>query len=184
MIKFLTFLSVSFLLLGCQNNTNPKPKAMLRLEYPQASYELFSAENCPFEFQKNTQSQVKYLPNCGLNIQYPKMKATIYLTYKPVDKNLKNLLSDAQKFTYEHIVKANNIIEQPFENQQDKVYGMFYEVEGNAASQSQFYATDSTRNFLTGSIYFRVKPNYDSVQPAAFYLKKDIRAILETLRWK
>ena len=61
---------------------------------------------------------------------------------------------------------------------------MFYEVDGNAASQSQFYITDSTRHFITGSIYFRVRPNYDSIYPAAMYLKKDIRRIMETAYWK
>ena len=61
---------------------------------------------------------------------------------------------------------------------------MFYEVDGNAASQSQFYVTDSTKHFLTGSIYFNAKPNFDSIHPAAFYLKNDIRKIMETIRWK
>ena len=61
---------------------------------------------------------------------------------------------------------------------------MFYEVGGNAASQSQFYLTDSTEHFLTGSLYFYAKPNYDSILPAAKYLEKDIRHIMETVKWK
>ena len=112
------------------------------------------------------------------------MRATIYITYKPVKDNLVKLLKDAQNLTYEHTIKATNIVEQPYLNTKDKVYGMFYEVDGNAASQSQFYITDSTRHFLTGSIYFRVRPNYDSIYPAAMYLKRDIRHIMETTHWK
>ena len=112
------------------------------------------------------------------------MKGSIFITYKEVNHNLEELLADAQKLSYEHVVKADNITEQPFINEKDKVYGMFYEVLGDAASQAQFYATDSTRHFLTGSLYFRVKPNYDSIYPAAIYLQKDIRRILESLRWK
>jgi len=61
---------------------------------------------------------------------------------------------------------------------------MFYEITGNAASQSQFYATDSTKNFVTGSLYFYAKPNYDSIFPAAFYLQNDIRKIMESIEWK
>ena len=61
---------------------------------------------------------------------------------------------------------------------------MFYEVGGNAASQSQFYVTDSMRHFLTGSLYFYAKPNYDSILPAAHYLQQDIKHIMETVQWQ
>ena len=61
---------------------------------------------------------------------------------------------------------------------------MFYEVGGNAASQSQFYVTDSVNHFVTGSLYFYAKPNYDSILPAAHYLKKDIQHIMETIKWE
>ena len=52
------------------------------------------------------------------------------------------------------------------------------------ASQTQFFVTDSLHHFVTGSAYFKVKPNYDSILPAADYLQKDIRHIMESLRWK
>jgi gliding motility-associated lipoprotein GldD len=45
---------------------------------------------------------------------------------------------------------------------------MFYQVDGNAATNSQFYATDSTKHFLT-AVYFYAKPNFDSIMPAASY---------------
>jgi hypothetical protein len=35
-----------------------------------------------------------------------------YLTYKPVNNNI--LLRDAQKLTYEHVIKADDILEQPY----------------------------------------------------------------------
>ena len=75
------------------------------------------------------------------------MKATIYLTYKPVNNNINKLLRDAQKLTYEHVIKADDILEQPYINSTNKVYGMFYQVDGNAATNSQFYVTDSTQTF-------------------------------------
>ena len=86
--------------------------------------------------------------------------------------------------TQKHVIKADEIAEQPFLNQKRRVFGMFYEVGGNAASQSQFYVTDSTKHFLSGSLYFYAKPNYDSILPAADYLKNDIKHIMESLRWK
>lgn len=112
------------------------------------------------------------------------MKATVYLTYKPVNNNIEKLLRDAQKLTYEHVIKADDILEQPFINSESNVYGMFYEVGGNAATNIQFYVTDSTKNFVTGSLYFYAKPNFDSILPAADYIKADVRKIIETMKWK
>jgi hypothetical protein len=39
-----------------------------------------------------------------------------YLTYKPVNNNINVLLRDAQKLTYEHVIKADDILEQPYLN--------------------------------------------------------------------
>jgi len=167
---------------SCKDDVLPKPKGMLRLQFPQASYTMLQG-NCDYVFLKNLEARIKERKDCSLVLDYPKMKGSIYITYKKVDNNLKQLLTDAQKLSYEHVTKADNIIEQPFINDGDKVYGMFYEVTGNAASQSQFYVTDSTRHFVTGSLYFYARPNYDSIYPAAIYLQKDIRNIMETLRW-
>ncbi len=161
----------------------PKPKAMLRLEFPSGNYEGFKG-NCPYDFSINELSAIKQKKDCSMEIDYPMMKGSIYLTYKPVEDNLNKLLMDAQRLSYEHVVKADNIIEQPFINAEDRVFGMFYEVTGNAASQSQFYVTDSLNHFVTGSLYFYAKPNYDSIYPAAIYLQKDIRRIMESLSWQ
>ena len=132
----------------------------------------------------NSDAIIKGEKECGFTIHYPKMKATIYLSYKPVNGNINKLLRDAQKLTYEHVIKADDIVEQPFLNTKQQVFGMFYQVDGNAATNSQFYATDSTKHFVTGSIYFYAKPNFDSIMPAASYIKNDMQRLLETLKWK
>ena len=132
----------------------------------------------------NEDAIIKADKTCGFSITYPKMKATIYLTYKPVAGNIKNLLRDAQKLTYEHVIKADDILEQPYLNPNKKVYGMFYQVNGNAATNSQFYVTDSTKHFITGSVYFYSKPNFDSIMPAASYIENDMRRLMETIKWK
>ncbi|MET1258799.1 gliding motility lipoprotein GldD [Flagellimonas sp. DF-77] len=168
---------------GCKETPLPKPKAMLRLEFPEAHFERYGSD-CPFDFDKNRAAGLTQEENCAMVLDYPQMKGSIYVTYKPVTGNLDKLLTDAQKLSYEHVVKADNIIEQPFINDEGQVYGMFYEVSGNAASQSQFYVTDSVSHFVTGSLYFYAKPNYDSVYPAAIYLQRDIRRIMESLQWQ
>lgn len=168
---------------SCKNETVPKPSSQLRLDYPVAKYASFS-NHCPFEFDMNEDAVIKEDKNCGFSIHYPKMKATIYLTYKMVNNNINALLKDAQKLTYEHVIKADDILEQPFINNDKKVYGMFYRVNGNAATNAQFYATDSTKHFVTGSVYFYAKPKFDSIMPAASYVKDDMQRLMETLKWK
>ncbi|MNQ06225.1 hypothetical protein D3C85_189740 [compost metagenome] len=174
---------VLFSVFSCKDDVLPKPSSRLRLDYPEAKYVNFKNE-CPFTFEMNSDAIIKGEKECGFAISYPKMKATIYLTYKPVNNNINTLLRDAQKLTYEHVIKADDILEQPYLNPNKKVYGMFYQVDGNAATNSQFYVTDSTKHFVTGSVYFYAKPNYDSIMPAASYIKNDMQRLMETLSWK
>jgi gliding motility-associated lipoprotein GldD len=182
-ILFATLIMLALTVLSCKKEVLPKPSSHLRLDYKEANYEPFESE-CPFTFEMNADAIIKGEKECGYTIHYPKMKATIYLSYKLVNGNIKKLLRDAQKLTYEHVIKADDIVEQPYLNPQQKVYGMFYQVDGNAATNSQFYATDSTKHFVTGSIYFYAKPNFDSIMPAASYIKNDMQRLLETLKWK
>ncbi|HLV69874.1 MAG TPA: gliding motility lipoprotein GldD [Xanthomarina sp.] len=190
--SFLLF-GILFICLSCGQDPVPKPQGYLRLEFPEPTYqELY--KNLPFTIEKNelashveTKSISGPTDSYGVTLQYPSLKGSIYLTYKNIGNNPDNLMAflrDAQKFTQEHTRKADEIIEQPYENRARKVYGMLYEVGGNAASQSQFYVTDSINHFLTGSLYFYAKPNYDSIYPAAKYLEKDIKHIMETVTWK
>ncbi len=173
--------SLSFI--ACKEDTLPKPQAYLSLSYPEPKYVSFDSK-CGYSFSHNTIGILDNKGNCNFNINYPKLKATVYLTYKPVQNNINSLLKDAQKLTYEHVIKADGISEQPYINKEKKSYGMFYEVTGNAASQSQFYLTDSTKHFLVGSVYFYAKPNYDSILPASNYIKNDLRVLMESLKWE
>ena len=179
----ITLILLTLTIVSCKDDVLPKPASFLRLDYPEANYVNFE-NNCPFSFEMNEGAIIQGEKNCGFSITYPKMKATIYLTYKPVNGNIEELLKDAQKLTYEHVIKADDILEQPYLNPQKKVYGMFYQVDGNAATNSQFYVTDSTKHFITGSVYFYAKPNFDSVMPAASYIKNDMQRLMETLKWK
>ena len=180
------------LLMSCGDDSVPKPKGFLRLDYPQPDYKNVDV-SLPFTFEKNQlANKIRYIKSdsinniYGVDIDYPTLKGTIYLTYKNVKDSIHliNYIKDAQNLTQKHVIKADEIAEQPFLNQKRRVFGMFYEVGGNAASQSQFYVTDSTKHFLSGSLYFYAKPNYDSILPAADYLKNDIKHIMESLRWK
>ena len=176
-------LMLALVFFSCKDQVVPKPTGQLSLEYPSPKYTTLKT-NCPFSFEVNSFAETKN-NNCSYEIHYPKMKATVYLTYKVVHNDIDKLLRDAQNLTYKlHTLKADDIMEQPFINNDKKVYGMFYKVGGNAATNALFYATDSTKHFMTGSVYFYAKPNYDSILPATKYVQDDMRRIMETMSWK
>lgn len=180
--KILIIVVALVVCIGCKEELLPKPKAMLRLEFPESEYQQQITEN--FVFDRNNIAKIEVSKDNAVTIDYPTIRGSIYITHKDVGDNLITLLRDSQKLSYEHVSKADNIVEQPFINLDKKVYGMYYEVTGNAASQAQFYVTDSINHFVRGSLYFYAKPNYDSIYPAANYLQKDIRRIIESMEWK
>lgn len=183
-IKLFFFGVLGFLILGsCKDDALPKPKSYLKLEYPNSAYLPLNSA-CPFSFEIAEQASISIKPNCWSTISYPKLKATIHLTYREIDQNLNEILAEVEKMTFEHTVKADAIEVIPYENFNHQVFGKLYEVKGNVATNLQFSVTDSTRHVLSGALYFYVKPNYDSILPAIKYIEKDIRHLIETLEWK
>lgn len=186
MHRLLFILIIALFLTSCKDDTLPKPKAFLALEYPGPEYAAVDF-GCPYNFEKNEIANINAAKGrnpCWLNLDYPLLDATLFITYQRVNGNLDSLLMDAQRLPLQHTIKADFIEGDIYINPDKKTYGMFYEVEGNAASQAQFYITDSTAHFITGSLYFNQKPNFDSIMPAAAYLKQDIKHLMETLEWQ
>lgn len=164
----------------------PKPTGYFRLDLPEKNYKEFD-KDCPFKFEMPTYSFVVNDDRpefCWFDIYFPKLKAKIYLTYKPVNNNLHSHLEDSREFVYKHTVKADAIQEIRFENDSLDVYGMLYDLKGNTASAIQFFLTDSVNHFLRGSLYFNVRPNKDSLAPAIDFIRDDIIHIIESFEWK
>lgn len=186
-MKKLIFFTLLIVMVSCGEDAQPKPDAFLALEYPQAEYAVYTNNDCPYKLEKNKYAVAK-IPrgnqNCWVNLEYEQLRGTIFITYQPVKNNLDSLLTDAQRLPLQHTIKADAIEGSRYTNDINRTYGMFYQVSGNAASQAQFYLTDSLNHFLTGSIYFEAQPNFDSILPAAAYLKQDIRHLMETVEWK
>lgn len=183
-MKKLFIIAVIFIFtLSCNNNSLPKPNSFLKLEYPVADYIKINSD-CPFTFEISTKSKIYFAENCWAKIEYPQLKATIHITYKHVNNNLNAILSDLEKLTFEHTIKADAINGRPYENFNSRVFGKLYNVEGNVATNVQFSVTDSVNHVLAGALYFYAKPNYDSILPAINYIEKDIKHLVETLEWK
>jgi len=179
---------------GCNEVPVPKPKGFFRIDMPEHKYTVFNAiknsENyLPFTFEYpafgNLNFNEEFEDEKGwFNIEFPAHKASIYLTYRDINRDFDELMEQTYKMNVKnHVSNADAIIETQFINDGDKVYGILYDLKGNTATAVQFYVTDSTRHFLRGSLYFRATPNADSLEPVIKYFREDIITLIETLKW-
>ncbi|MCX7862650.1 MAG: gliding motility lipoprotein GldD [Bacteroidales bacterium] len=183
-IKYISFL---LLFISCDSSFTPKPMEYFRIDLPPKAYNNFDSVGCPFYFQYPAYAQVVLHDNIHpwwFNIQFPTFKATLHLTYYALQKNLYKFTEESRSLAYKHDIKADAIREVLYIDTLNNVYGMVYEIKGNAASPLQFYVTDSVHHFLRGSLYFNVKPNKDSLAPVIDFLHKDVKYLIESLRWK
>ncbi|MDR2037230.1 MAG: gliding motility lipoprotein GldD [Bacteroidales bacterium] len=190
--RFLLFAFIGIIVLvciSCQRNEVPKPHAYFRIDFPEKKYQLYNSI-CPFIFDYPVYGIIgsdRYHQDqpCLFNINFPEYKGTIHLTYHPVNRNIDILLDDDWNFVYKKIaLKADGVDPYNYVDYENKVYGTVYDIKGNAGSPLQFFVTDSVDNFLRGSLYFNVKPNYDSLMPVISFFREDIIHLMETIRWK
>lgn len=185
MFKNLIFILVGFVLFSCGKDAVPKPSGELRLEYPTPKYQKFSAP-CSFSFEYSDFARIddaKKKP-CWYYLNYPKMKGKVFITYYPIKGDFDRHVKEAEKMVYEHTVKASSIDTKSFTYPEKRVFGNFYELKGQSASNLQFYVTDSTKHFVTAYLYFNSRPKPDSLAPAVDYVKKDLLHLIDTFEWK
>ena len=173
---------------GCSSNSGytPKRTGYFRISLPERKYVTYSSQ-FPFTFEYPAYATIIHDSSAHpywLNIVFPHFKCNVYVSYLTVDTNLRAYVEECRKFVVEHEVKASAINEQDVLNTRDKIYGAIYDIEGNAASNMQFYLTDSTENFVRGALYFYAVPNKDSLQPVVDFVKEDIDHLIKTFRWK
>jgi gliding motility-associated lipoprotein GldD len=187
-MRSLVILFMAIVIISCGDNPVPRPIGYFRIDLPQKEYHQVDSLPLPFEFELPQYASVnldrtKNDPNF-LNIDFPKFGARIHMSYIPIDTNLAKVLEDSRALVYKHVVKAQDIVENQVINPEERVFGTYYQIEGNAASGSQFYLTDSTKHFLRGALYFNVEPNYDSIAPVQNFIKEDIEQMIESFSWK
>lgn len=187
------FLAVVLIFFSCDPDPEdeiiiPKPIGYLRIDLPKKSYRKYDSL-CPYSFETPKYSLVR--PDargnsepCWINIFYPDFKATLHISYKLIENNLDEYLRDSDMFAKKHTIKANGLNENLIVNDSTKVWGIVYDIKGNTATNLQFFLTDSTTNFLRGSLYFDTAPNVDSVQPVMSYLREDVMHLIKTFKWK
>lgn len=188
MFRTLRISTIALLMAGlvsCESDYVPKPKGYYRIQLEEPNYTVFN-EACPFSFEYSDISEIKEEGGtCWMNIDYPQHNATIHMTYKPLDSsNAMRVLKEASMLAYDHTSKAEGISGTEYSNPNTKVHGMVFDIYGNAASNLQFFVTDSSHHFLRGALYFNSIPNSDSIAPVKDYIRNDVIRIVESLQWR
>jgi len=180
---------LTMVLIGCTEKTyTPKPRGYFNIATPEPGYVRFDSA-CAYSFERSKYSVIIPSPDakgkpCWFNIIYPRFDATIFLTYDPIQTDLKKYLDDANELVYKHVVKSTGIQEAMITDTTSDVYGMKYKIEGDAACPYQFYVTDSTHHFFRAAMYFNFKPNYDSLAQVVNFIEADMDHMIKTFEWK
>lgn len=179
------FMLVAAFFGGCDGKKTfiPKPPTYLKIEFPQRTYAMYE-DICDFSFEAPSYFDVQQIKNsCNRDVYFKNLNGTLHLSYIKMDTTLSAYVNYALDKIDEHKVKATAIYDSVFINTDNKVYGTFFELQGNVASPFQFYLTDSTDIFLSGIIYFNTRPNYDSIKPVLNFVKEDLYKIMTTTQW-
>lgn len=172
---------------GCRKSFTPKPRSYFRIDFPEKKYVLYTSD-CHYNFEVPEYATISPYKGsntqpCWINIDFPGYKGTIHITYMPLKDDLAGHAEDIRTLAYKHIIKADDIIETPFSYPDRNVYGMIFDIKGNTASSMSFFATDSTKNFLSGALYFNVTPNKDSLAPVINFFSRDVEHLINTISW-
>lgn len=197
---------------SCERGFTPRERGYFRIDLPGHAYRPFEEPGFPYTFEypvyAGIQRDSSYLDEnpdnpYWINVDFPQFNGRIYLSYKSIggvsvykvnrggrgytDSVVRNtfegLRDEAYRMTFKHTLKASGISDSVFQTS-GGVSGVFFRVEGDAATARQFYATDSNRHFLRGALYFDTTPNADSLSVVNDHLERDLLHLIETLRWR
>jgi gliding motility-associated lipoprotein GldD len=192
-IRFFVFPFYFLFFLSCNSNYTPKPRGYYKIQFPQHQYQQFEQPGFPYSFEYPVYAKIirdttffedKPENPYWINIDFPRFKARIYMSYKEIGKNsFDKLKDDAYKMSYKHTYKATSIEDTVIKTPLG-VSGVFFTVGGNAATAKQFFVSDTVKHFLRGALYFDTAPNEDSLSIVNQFLQEDMKHLINTLRWK
>ena len=187
------FISSILLLTACNSPFVSNTKGYPSIIFPQKSYQVFNQNGYAYNFEFPTyaliDNSVNYFgdhnkTNSWINIQFPTMGATLYISYsKMKGHQLDTLIKDAYIFANNHNSRASFINDSLFSNQHGAA-GVFFHIGGDVATSYQFFLTDSMTHFFRGALYFDTTPNEDSLAPVNAFLYQDLKHLVNTFRWK
>jgi gliding motility-associated lipoprotein GldD len=184
------YLLFLILLAGCGDSelSIPKPPTYLRLDLPEHSYKEYQSQ-CGYHFKSSNLFTIKNVADsngltCHKDIDLGPINGVIHFSFIDMIEPVSTYINFANDKVDEHKLKATAIEDLQLIFPDKKVYGTFFELQGDVASPFQFYLTDSTSKFVSGVVYFNSRPNYDSLKPSLDYLKIDLLKMVNTFEWK
>ena len=184
--RVILVLATVLLVFGCQNqSTTPLPKGYIRIGLPEPNVTALNRDELPYRFLHNQSARWEPHPQGGWgDLVYPRLGARIEFTYLPVEGNLFQLVDDAFELAFKHSVVADGIERTEYHNDSSRVHGLMFMISGNAASATQWIATDSTGHFLRAASSVFATPNKDSLAPVNDFLRAEMRLMMESLTWR
>ena len=168
----------------------PKPPTYLNINFPDHTYSYVKGD-CPYEFKLSSLYNYKTIENSKLNsciqeIDLGPLKGSLYLYYiaLPSKDSLAEIINFANDKVDEHKIIADKIEFVQIIDAKNRVFGTFFELKGNVATNFQFYLTDSSQNFVRGEVLLNCRPNYDSLRPSLDYLKVDLLEMVHNFKWR
>ena len=200
------------LLIACNSNYTSKKKGYFNIDLPKHEYQVFNNQDFPYSFEYPMYATViqdsSYFDstpenNYWINLDFPDFNARLFMSYKIIggmapykikqsDGSYKDslgvnqfdlMVNDAFNLTNKNDVIASSIKDSLIRNQYG-ISGVFFKVGGNAATASQFFLSDTTKNFIRGALYFDATPNADSLRPVQEFLRKDLEHLISTFKFK
>jgi len=195
MYKFFFILAALFTIgfTACNSKFTPKETGYPAIKLPKKVYLTDAVNGMPYSFdipayavvdKKASFTGVAQQNTGWMNLQFPTLNATLYISYNEVQKDkLDVLVRDAYNFANNHSNKASFIEDSAFENPIG-LKGVFFHLGGDVASPYQFFITDSSRHFLRAALYFDTTPNADSLAPVIDFLHQDLKQLVQSFHWK
>ena len=200
------------LVAACNSNYTSKKTGYFKIDLPEKKYVLFDDPGIPYSFEypayativkDSTYFDANPENDYWRNIDFKNLNAKIFLSYKSVGGKalykikmpngsykdstgvnmFDKMINDAFNLTNKNDDVATSKKDSVFTTP-NKISGLLFKLGGNAATQRQFFMTDTTKNFIRGALYFYASPNADSVKPVVDFIQKDIDHLITTFRWK
>lgn len=204
--------SLLLLLMACNSNYTSRKKGYFKIDLPEHQYQVFNKQDFPYSFeypvyatvvQDSTYFDSTPENNYWINLDFPAFNARLFMSYKIIgglapykikqaDGSYKDslgvnqfdlMVNDAFNLTNKNDVIASSIKDSLIRNP-NGISGVFFKVGGNAATASQFFLSDTTKNFIRGALYFDATPNADSLRPVQEFLRKDLEHLISTFEFK
>ncbi len=200
------------LLMACNSNYTSRKKGYFKIDLPEHQYQVFNKQDFPYSFeypvyatviQDSTYFDSTPENNYWINLDFPAFNARLFMSYKIIgglapykikqaDGSYKDsmginqfdlMVNDAFNLTNKNDVIASSIKDSLMRNP-NGISGVFFKVGGNAATASQFFLSDTTKNFIRGALYFDATPNADSLRPVQEFLRTDLEHLISTFEFK